>query len=109
MNETAELDSYLREYASSHSNVSAPEYRKRDPWRSGEADLNILNKIKLLHPEKSLPELLPEYTLQAAREIFEEEVLGSIEPGKTPGLILVSGLDAQTLKPLDNAMMKVLV
>jgi len=38
-------------------------------------------------------EILPLFTTEAARAIFAEESLGSIEPGKTPGLNLISGVE----------------
>ena len=44
-------------------------------------------------PGAGLPEILPLYTTEAAMSIFEEELLGSIEPGKSPGLNLIGGIE----------------
>ncbi|MFC2080800.1 hypothetical protein ACFLR8_01150 [Bacteroidota bacterium] len=87
--QNTDIGKYLDEYSSSHQNVT-PSSKK-------------------YHPVKSLAELLPPHTLQAAAEIFEDDVLGSIEPGKKPGLILVSGLDPQTFVPGEKTAVKVLV
>jgi predicted amidohydrolase YtcJ len=57
----------------------------------------------------SLQDVLQNYTLSAARAIFEDDILGSIEPGKMPGLILLSNTDTVTLRLTKNSTIKVLV
>jgi predicted amidohydrolase YtcJ len=60
-------------------------------------------------PDRNLMELLPAFTIDAAVSIFEDELLGSIEPGKQPGLNLITGYDPDTLTPAANTMLRVLV
>jgi hypothetical protein len=43
--------------------------------------------------EKTFEDILENHTLEAARAIFEEDKLGSIEPGKIPGLNLISPVE----------------
>jgi len=43
--------------------------------------------------DADLNDILPMCTLDAARAIFEDHNLGSIEPGKSPGLNLISNVD----------------
>ena len=104
----SDIGKYLLEYASSHKNVSPPE-KSRDIPGSGLQPLNLLKTLQFSLPEKSLTELLPRYTLRAAAGIFEDDVLGSIESGKKPGLSLVSGLDPETFRPGKKSVLKVLV
>ncbi len=102
--DNSDTGKYLAEYALSHRNAIRPEETS-----SPEGPLNILKNIQLSHPKKSLAELLPLFTLEAAAGIFEDDVLGSIEKGKTPGLNLISGLDPETLGPAEKTVLKVLV
>ena len=103
---------YLSVYSASHQNLRPPPDTETPdgsflPY-SGDP-LNVLKRLHSSPGNKSFAERLSEYTLKAAGKIFEEDVLGSIEPGKTPGLILVSGLDPQTIHPRENTSMKILV
>jgi hypothetical protein len=56
----------------------------------------------------SVPDMLPAFTLEAARALFEDHSLGSIEPGKTPGLNLLSGTEPGTLRLTAESTLKVL-
>lgn len=60
-------------------------------------------------PERTLQEVLQEYTLSAAEAIFEDDILGSIEPGKTPGLNLLSNTEPGTFRLKENSTLRVLV
>ena len=71
--------------------------------------MNVLQRMQDSFPDKNLMELLPVVTIDAAVSIFEDELLGSIEPGKQPGLNLITGYDPDTLTPAANTMLRVLV
>ena len=100
---------YLREYNSSHENVSAPEQGIPRLIYPSKASLNILKIMQASHPRKSIKELLPGFTLESAVNIFENDVLGSIEVGKKPGLNLISGLDPESLRITEKSSLKVLL
>ena len=109
-----EIGKYLDEYSSSHENMVPPP----DPGSHipGPADhltvsipINIMNIMQLSHPQKGIEEVLPRYTLDAAAAIFEDNELGSIEPGKNAGLNLITGLDPETSRITDKTYIKVLV
>jgi hypothetical protein len=99
---TGELEKYLREYAATHENASVPD-------RSYPASLNVLETMAGSHPARGLNELLPPYTLEAAAAIFEGDELGSIAPGKKPGLNLLKGMDTRSLRPSKATSLQVLV
>jgi len=121
--ENSDLGRYLREYSSSHRNVSPPVEPKSiaggkaggrqpeplQPLSSGKASLNILKNLHSSGSVKNFWSLLPSFTLDAAARIFEDDVLGSIEPGKQPGLNLISGLDPGPPEPGKNVTLRVLV
>jgi len=59
--------------------------------------------------ERSLLDTLPAYTLMAAEALFEDHTLGSIEPGKTPGLNLLSYTEPGTFRLTGKTTLRVLV
>ena len=102
-----DMGKYLKEYSVLHENVSRPatagQHSQADPPSaagppSAEAEnpLDILGR--LLHPRKGIEAVISAFTLDAAASIFEQDELGSIEPGKRPGLNLIEGKN--TLKVL---------
>ncbi|MFC2113409.1 hypothetical protein ACFLTA_09090 [Bacteroidota bacterium] len=111
-----DMGKLLAEYSSSHENVSAPAEIPDNPdqilnipeqiLNSPEQILNILPRMQ--HPLKGIEKMISAFTLDAAAEIFEEDVLGSIEPGKYPGLNLVSGLKTNELLVGEKTVLKVL-
>ena len=60
-------------------------------------------------PRNTLMETIPTFTLHAARALFEDGWLGSIEPGKKPGLNLLSGTEPGTFRMRPETTLKVLV
>jgi hypothetical protein len=62
-----------------------------------------------LSARSSLLDVLPGYTINAAEALFEDNLLGSIEPGKTPGLNLVSDLEPGTFKLTGKSTFRVLI
>jgi hypothetical protein len=123
MPECSDLIKHLHEYNSLHRHVDLPEdpvvtiksgVHPKDPdvkqQRSvPENPLNVLQWMQDSCPDENLTELLPALTIDAAASIFEDELLGSIEPGKQPGLNLITGYDPDTLTPAGNTMLRVLV
>jgi hypothetical protein len=74
-------------------------------------DFNILDtlfRIQGLSPGKSFQEILTVYTLLAAEAIFEGEELGSIEPGKIPGLNLLLHTEPGTFRLTEESSLRVL-
>jgi hypothetical protein len=60
-------------------------------------------------PGYSLPDVIPAFTLKAAEILFEEQTLGSIEPGKIPGLNLISNIEPGTFRLTGESTFRVLV
>ena len=55
--------------------------------------LGELYKIQEGWPGAGLAEILPAYTTEAARALFEEDRLGCIQPGSKPGLNLIGSVE----------------
>ena len=65
---------------------------------SSNDDLNMIKELACLHkhfPEVPMGELFTWACLNGARFLSKESVLGSLESGKCPGIVLVKGLDDQ--------------
>ncbi|MCU0410302.1 MAG: amidohydrolase family protein [Bacteroidales bacterium] len=63
--------------------------------------LSILNEMRLLHdalPEIPLDEIVRWGTINGAKALGKADMIGSIEPGKKPGLLLVENTDLQSLR-----------
>ena len=74
-------------------------------------DLDILSIMMTwqdLPARPSLQDMLPAFTLDAARALFEDHSFGSIEPGKTPGLNLLSGTEPGTFRLTAESTLRVL-
>ena len=71
--------------------------------------LEAMLALQELYPEGSLLDVLPAYTLKAAEALFEDNNLGSIEPGKKPGLNLLSDMEPGTFKLTGKSSLKVLI
>ncbi len=75
-------------------------------------NLNILEALRDLQglsSEHSLLDVLPAYTLNAAEALFEDHISGSIEPGKKPGLNLLSNMEPGTFKLTEKSTLRVLI
>lgn len=65
---------------------------------SSNDDLSMIGEIACLHrnfPEVPMGEIFAWASLNGAGFLSKDDVLGSIEKGKKPGLVLVKGLDSQ--------------
>ena len=74
-------------------------------------NLNILEAmlaLQELSSDRSLLDVIPAYTLKAAEALFEDNNLGSIEPGKKPGLNLLSNMEPGTFRLTGKSTIKVL-
>jgi cytosine/adenosine deaminase-related metal-dependent hydrolase len=63
---------------------------------SSNDDLDMMAELKCLHenfPEVPMTELFTWASLNGARFLGKEDVLGSFKVGKKPGIVLVSGID----------------
>jgi imidazolonepropionase-like amidohydrolase len=77
-----------------------------------EKDINIVNAMLGLQgftPERSLLDVLPAFTINAAEALFQEDTLGSIETGKKPGLNLFSGMEPGAFRVTPKSNIRVLV
>lgn len=70
--------------------------------------LSVINEIKLLSTltDAPLEEMLSWATIQGARALGMDDALGSIEVGKSPGLVLLSGVDPKTRRITENSRTK---
>lgn len=69
--------------------------------------LSMLENLKLLqtaYPEVPFKSMLPWATLNGARLLQLDDQLGSIEPGKQPGLVIIRGVDNSSKKILPHAV-----
>lgn len=74
--------------------------------------LSVLAELIALQqhfPDLSLQELLKWATLNGAKALQVEETFGTFEPGKKPGVNLITGIDFKTMKLTDNSKAKRLV
>lgn len=60
-------------------------------------------------PELSLEELIKRATINAARALQIDDCFGSFEPGKRPGINLITGADLKNLKLTAQSKLKKLV
>jgi cytosine/adenosine deaminase-related metal-dependent hydrolase len=71
--------------------------------------LSILTEMRLLHdaaPELPLGEIIRWGTLNGAMALGLEETLGSLEPGKRPGLLLLEPVDLHRLRLLPETRVR---
>jgi len=71
--------------------------------------LSIFGELKMLHdhnPDIPLDEIISWGTINGARALRLEKTLGSIEPGKKPGLLLVEGVDFSCMRLLAGSRVK---
>jgi imidazolonepropionase-like amidohydrolase len=61
--------------------------------------LNEMRTIQAKFPAITTQQLIEWGTLNGARYLGIDDEKGSIEPGKTPGLNLITGLDGQKITP----------
>ena len=64
---------------------------------SSNDDLDMVSELRCLHesfPEVPMGEILQWACLNGARFLSREDVLGTMEQGKKPGIVFVSGIDA---------------
>lgn len=68
--------------------------------------LSILEELKTLQfnfPEVTLEELISWATVNGARALDSEDIFGSIEPGKKPGLLILENVDLVNMKLLPES------
>ncbi|TDO03698.1 hypothetical protein [Sunxiuqinia elliptica] len=70
--------------------------------------LSWLIAIQQTDEKISLQRLLATFTIEAAKAIDLDKEMGSLSPGKRPGLMLISGMDYQQLRLTSKSHLKVL-
>lgn len=71
--------------------------------------LSMISELKLLQkavPDIPAEELIRWATLNGARALNCDDILGSIEPGKRPGLLLVEPFDLQNMRLLPGSRVR---
>jgi hypothetical protein len=106
LDKNSDLPKYLKEYIQSHQNIIPPEGEDLD---GNENPFRILQNELQASPEREFETLIKQFTLDAASEIFEEDELGSIEKGKTPGINLLTGYESGNPAQATKLGLKVLV
>lgn len=71
--------------------------------------LGWLKAIQMESKNISLEQLIRIFTLDSAKSISLDKELGSIEKGKRPGLMLISGIDYHKLRLTENSHLKMLI
>jgi len=73
--------------------------------------LNVLEELKTLDKnfDIDLQELIQWATLNGARALGMQNKLGSIETGKSPGLVHIKNVDFESKQPLRNAVSELIV
>ncbi len=71
--------------------------------------LGWLKAIQLTSKHINLEQLIRLFTLDSAKSISLNKELGSIEKGKRPGLMLISGMDYHKLRLTENSYLKMLI
>ena len=74
--------------------------------------LSIISELKTLQeyfPRLSLGELIRWATINGALALGEEKIMGSIEPGKKPGLVLIENADLNNMRLLPKSSARRLI
>lgn len=74
--------------------------------------LDMLTELRLLHeasPDTPLEEVIRWGTINGAEALKMSESLGSIEPGKKPGLLLLEAVDLVNLRLLPQSRVRILL
>lgn len=73
------------------------------------SQLNMISELRLLHdasPDTHLDEVIRWGTINGARALKMSDTLGSLEPGKKPGLLLVAPVDLVNLRLLPESRVR---
>lgn len=65
--------------------------------------------LQKLFPTVLLDDLISFFCLSAAKAIGQDDLFGSFEPGKNPGVNLLTGIDFKTMKLTEHSKVKRLV
>ncbi|MGM9735534.1 MAG: amidohydrolase family protein [Candidatus Cryptobacteroides sp.] len=78
---------------------------------SSNDDLDILAEIRCLHenfPEVGMGEIFGWACLNGARFLGKEEELGSLVPGKRPGIVMIDGIDSEGCVTADSRSRRII-
>ena len=78
---------------------------------SSNDDLDMMKELACLHanfPQVSMPELLTWASLNGARFLGKEDIYGSLTPGKRPGIVRVSDIDAEGFITADSRSKRII-
>lgn len=74
--------------------------------------ISILEELKTLQfnmPDIPIENLVMWATINGAKALGKQDVYGSIEPGKKPGLLLIENVDLQNMKLLPESTVRRLI
>ncbi|NPA67438.1 MAG: amidohydrolase family protein [Chlorobi bacterium] len=74
-------------------------------------ELSVLSEIKAISrnfPEINFSDIIKSATLNGAKALKIDDIYGSIEPGKTPGINLITNFDFENMRPKPESKIKVL-
>jgi cytosine/adenosine deaminase-related metal-dependent hydrolase len=74
--------------------------------------ISILEELKTLQmnwPDIPIEVLVSWATINGAKALGEQDVYGSIEPGKKPGLLLIENVDLQNMRLLPGSTVRRLI
>ena len=78
---------------------------------SSNDDLDMMKELACLHanfPQVPMPELLTWASLNGARFLGKEDIYGSLTPGKRPGIVRVSYIDAEGFITADSRSKRII-
>lgn len=78
---------------------------------SSNDDLDMMKELACLHanfPQVPMPELLTWASLNGARFLGKEDIYGSLTPGKRPGIVRVSDIDAEGFITADSRSKRII-
>ncbi len=98
-------EEFLNQFDIRYKQVSASTL----DFQSSKTILNLIKRIQQNNESVALEILIKIFTLEMAKSNQLENNLGSIEPAKRPGLIVISAIDYKNMKLTEKSSLKKLI